>query len=107
MSRKVQLDRSFLVRVYIVIFLFALLIGGTVVWAIGGGDKSPAYPTVINGAVIIGLAIAAVILAPTIYYRCPICKRRLPRASAPKAEIHYYCAACDVEWNLGFRQGRY
>ena len=107
MSRKVQLDRSFLARAYIAIFLFALVIGGTLVWAIGGGDKSPAYPAVLNAAVVIGLAIAAIIVVPMIYYRCPICQRRLPRASAPKSEVHYYCAACDIEWDLGLRRGKY
>ncbi|MBD1860885.1 MULTISPECIES: hypothetical protein [Trichocoleus] len=107
MRRRVQLDQSLLVRTFIAIFLFALFIGGTVVWAIGGGDKSPAYPTVLNVAVIVGLAIADFILVPVIYYRCPTCKRKLPRASAPKSEVHYYCAACNIEWDLGLRPGRY
>jgi hypothetical protein len=84
-----------------------LVIGGTVLWAVTGGDQSPAYRSAIAGAVVIGFASVASIVVSFIYYCCPRCNRRLSTVKEAEPAIHYYCPNCNIEWDSGWRKGRF
>jgi hypothetical protein len=36
------------------------------------------------------------------FYRCPECGQRIPRLESALPSIHYYCAACNIEWTTGW-----
>jgi predicted RNA-binding Zn-ribbon protein involved in translation (DUF1610 family) len=103
MKREIRVDRSFIKRSLIAGGVFILVIKGTLVWASRGGDKLPAYPTVMTATVIVAFAIGAAILVSFVYYLCPRCNRKLSVVKEAKPAIHYYCPDCNIEWDLGWR----
>ena len=103
MKREIRVDRSFIKRSLIAAGVFVLVAGGVLVWASMGGDKLPAYPTVMTGTVIVGFAIWTSIFVSFYYYLCPRCKRKLSVVKEAKPAIHYYCPDCNIEWDLGWR----
>ena len=80
-----------------------LVVSGVVVWASRGGDKLPAYPTVMTATLIVGFASWASIVVSFFYYLCPRCNRKLSVVKEAKPAIHYYCPDCNIEWDLGWR----
>jgi hypothetical protein len=103
MKREIRVDRSFIKRSLIAGGVFMLVVSGVVVWASRGGDKLPAYPTVMTGAFIVGFASWASIFVSFVYYLCPRCNRKLSVVKEAKPAIHYYCPDCNIEWDLGWR----
>ena len=107
MKREIRVDRSFIKRSLIAAGVFVLVAGGVLVWASMGGDKLPAYPTVLTGAVIVAFASVGSIFVSFVYYLCPRCKRKLSVVKEAKPAIHYYCPDCNIEWDSGWRDRNY
>lgn len=107
MSREIRVDHKLILRSQIAIGVSMLVIGGAVVWGFSGGDQSPAFGQVLTGVGVIVFANVAAILVPMIYYRCPTCSRKLTQVPEAKPAIHFYCPNCNIQWDSGWRQGRY
>jgi hypothetical protein len=86
--------------------LFAAL-GATIAF----GDDSPAS-FAIAVVFLVGLLAVLVSTVNLIYwvvsfkisYRCPECRAKCPRVDEALPDIHYYCRACNIEWDTGLEE---
>ena len=73
-------------------------------------EKSWAAPEIVLLFGLIGVAVSSVyliywFLSFKLSYRCPECRAKCLRVDEALPNIHYYCAACNIEWDTGLEEG--
>ena len=73
-------------------------------------DKAWAAPEIMLLFGLIGVAVSSVyliywFLSFRLSYRCPECRGKCRRVDDALPDIHYYCAACSIEWDTGLKEG--
>jgi hypothetical protein len=106
--RTAGLQRAAIVFGHSILALFAAL---ALLKIAGGKWTDPLVRTIVVGLIAaIGVAAAYVLfqwVRMRAFYRCPRCGAR--PISVPKAlpAIHYFCSACDVQWDTGLEERDY
>jgi hypothetical protein len=113
-NRKKQADsrtrRKILQATYV--FVGAMLVvfvalGGVV--AIGGesGAKDWFSFVLFLGLVVVAASVVNLfyrLWALRVSYRCPECRARPVRVFEAMPDVHFYCRACNVEWDTGLKE---
>jgi hypothetical protein len=115
-KRKVKVDHARTAGMRRAAWLFgaSILAFGAVIAALRIGGASRSEPEV-QVAVVASLMLvpAAIFYAlfewvrMRAFYRCPRCGARPARVAAAMPAIHYFCAACNVEWATGLEESDY
>jgi DNA-directed RNA polymerase subunit RPC12/RpoP len=92
-----------------------VLAGGSMAWTIiskrGEGGRAGDWQSMAVCCSVLFVLLAVVnvfvnVLRLRLFYRCPKCRARLPRAPAEKAgaKIVYRCTRCGVDWDTGWTE---
>lgn len=105
-----QTRRRTLQAAYVFAGAILLVLGGLGA-LVGIGGRSAAADWV---ALVVFLALVAVagsmvnlfyrLWVLKVSYRCPQCRRRPVRVFEALPDVHFYCRACNVEWDTGLQE---
>jgi hypothetical protein len=106
----VQTRRKTLQAAYVFAGAMLLVLAGLgAVVASGGGSRAADWFSLVVFLALVAVAASVVNLFYRLWvlkvsYRCPQCRGRPVRVFEALPDVHFYCRACNVEWETGLKE---